>query len=182
MARDFWAIWRKICTQIACKAVRRALCGIALGRVTRMPAFLIKKCIRLQLLWATCKYHRNCTISVVFILPYYWNKIKGSTERLHTSLSGDSAVQTFPAVCFACAPVNYFWTDTGMSGSPCIMKKETLHKARRTALHAICRKIWRRILCTSFIQCFLKTAPQKTIEKFRKQVYLLTISWKITWQ
>ena len=112
MARDFWAIWRKICTQIACKAVRRALCGIALGRVTRMPAFLIKKCIRLQLLWATCKYHRNCTISVVFILPYYWDKIKGSTERLHTSLSGDSAVQTFPAICFACAPVNYFWTDT----------------------------------------------------------------------
>ena len=61
-----------------------------------------------QLLWTTYKYHRNCTISVVFILPYYWNKIKSSTERLHTSLSGDSAVQTFPAVCFACAPVNYF--------------------------------------------------------------------------
>jgi len=28
-------------------------------------------------------------ISVVFILPYYWDKIKGNTERLHTSLSGD---------------------------------------------------------------------------------------------
>ncbi|MDY3656170.1 MAG: hypothetical protein SO054_08475 [Ruminococcus callidus] len=61
-----------------------------------------------QLLWTTCKYHRNCTISVVFILPYYWNKIKGNTERLHTSLSGDFAVQTFPDICFACAPVNYF--------------------------------------------------------------------------
>ena len=65
-----------------------------------------------QLLWTTCKHHRNCTISVIFILPYYWDKIKGSTERLHTSLSGDSAVQIFPAVCYACAPVNYFWTDT----------------------------------------------------------------------
>jgi len=31
-------------------------------------------------------------------------------------------------------------------------KKETLHKARLTALHAICR----RILRTSFIQCFQK--------------------------
>ena len=29
MARDFWVIWRKICTQIACKAVRRALCSVS---------------------------------------------------------------------------------------------------------------------------------------------------------
>ena len=29
LARDFWAIWRKICKQIACKAVRRALCSVS---------------------------------------------------------------------------------------------------------------------------------------------------------
>ena len=153
-----------------------------LGRVTRMPAFLIKKCIRLQLLWATCKYHRNCTISVVFILPYYWNKIKGSTERLNTSLSGDSAVQTFPAVCFACAPVNYLWTDTGMSGSPCIIKKETLHKARRTALHAICRKIWRRILRTRFYPVFPKNSTTENDRKISKASSFVNDKLKITWQ
>ena len=27
LARDFWAIWRKICKQIACKAVGQALCS-----------------------------------------------------------------------------------------------------------------------------------------------------------
>ena len=32
MARDFWAIWRKICKQIACKAVRRALFSVSLGQ------------------------------------------------------------------------------------------------------------------------------------------------------
>jgi len=30
MSRDFCARWRKICKQIQCKAVRRALCGVAL--------------------------------------------------------------------------------------------------------------------------------------------------------
>ena len=30
MSRDFCARWRKICPQIQCKAVRRALCGVAL--------------------------------------------------------------------------------------------------------------------------------------------------------
>ena len=35
LARDFWAIWRKICTQIACKAVRRALCSVSLGNTAQ---------------------------------------------------------------------------------------------------------------------------------------------------
>ncbi len=30
MSRDFCASWRKICKQISCKAVSRALCGVAL--------------------------------------------------------------------------------------------------------------------------------------------------------
>ena len=33
LARDFWAICRKICKQIACKAVRRALCSVSLRQV-----------------------------------------------------------------------------------------------------------------------------------------------------
>ena len=31
MSRNFCARWRKICKQIQCKAVRRALCGVALN-------------------------------------------------------------------------------------------------------------------------------------------------------
>ena len=31
MARDFWAIWRKICKQIACKAVRRTLFSVSIS-------------------------------------------------------------------------------------------------------------------------------------------------------
>ena len=47
MARDFWAIWRKICKQIACKAVRRALCSVSLVRfclyTTKLPQSRCRK-------------------------------------------------------------------------------------------------------------------------------------------
>ena len=33
MSRNFCAEWRKICKQISCKAVRRALCGVALNQL-----------------------------------------------------------------------------------------------------------------------------------------------------
>ena len=45
MARDFWVIWRKICTQITCKAVRRALCSVSWS-VSRIFAACCKKHVK----------------------------------------------------------------------------------------------------------------------------------------
>lgn len=38
MSRDFCVICRKICKQDACKAIRRALCGVALMYIKILPA------------------------------------------------------------------------------------------------------------------------------------------------
>ena len=98
-----------------------------------------------------------------------WTPLVGSTDEIHLSsfprqvpfISVSTAhrptTDTRPIPpAFPCCPFAASGPQAEKcscsAACPCIM--ETLNKARLTALYAICRKIWRRILRTSFMAVF----------------------------
>ena len=76
MARDFWAIWRKICKQIAYKAVRRALFSVSF-----IIEYLSGKC---KPFLFRAKFHLFLLLfqqTVIIFRHYFFSSIEKKTFR-----------------------------------------------------------------------------------------------------